>query len=126
MLYDLFSDFFDDDFFSFKPAQTNTVKDVVCPVCKTRLSEFLQNGKFGCGNCYDAFGSYTKQVLNNIHSSYTHKGKVSESASEELKCKKEIERLKGELATAVEKQDFENAAKLRDKINELEASRQGK
>lgn len=120
MLYDLFSDFFDDDFFSFKPAHTNTVPDIECPVCKMRLSKFLQNGKFGCGNCYDAFGSYTKQVLNNVHSTYVHKGKVSENASEQIKCKHEIESLKKELSLAVEKQDFENAAKLRDKINELE------
>lgn len=122
MLYDLFSDFFDDDFFAFKPTHSNTVKDITCPLCKMRLSEFLQSGKFGCGNCYDAFGSYTKQVLNNIHSTYMHKGKVSESASEQLKCKREIESLKKQLASAVDKQDFESAAKLRDKINELEKS----
>lgn len=120
MIYDLFSDFFDDGFFSFAPAHTQTTGDISCPVCKTRLSEVLQGGKFGCGACYDAFGSYTKQILNNIHSTSVHKGKVSAAASEQIKIKREIEKLKAELKEAIEKQEFEKAAGLRDKIKKLE------
>lgn len=121
MVYDLFSEFFGDDFFKVKPIYNQqTVRDISCPLCKTRLSEVLKTGKFGCGNCYEAFGTYTKQILNNIHSTSQHKGKVSAAASEEIKIKKEIEKLKAELGEAIEKQEFENAAKLRDKIKALE------
>ena len=120
MLYDFFSDFFDDDFFSFKPATGMAVNDIVCPVCKMHLSKFLNEGKFGCSNCYDVFGKYTRQVLSNIHTTSEHKGKVCETASKEIKIKKEIETLKAQLSKAIEVQNFEEAAKLRDKINFLE------
>ena len=120
MVYDLFSDFFGDDFFTLKPVySSHTTKDIECPLCKTRLSKVLKTGKFGCSECYDAFGGYTKQILSNIHSTAVHKGKISDAASEQLKAKKEIEKLNIELKDAIEKQEFEKAATLRDKIKEL-------
>lgn len=120
MIYDLFSDFFSDDFFTLKPVYSNyTTKDIVCPLCKTKLSQVLKTGKFGCSECYDSFGGYTKQILTSIHSTAVHKGKISDAASEQVKIKKEIEKLSSELKDAIEKQEFEKAATLRDKIKEL-------
>lgn len=121
MIYDLFSEIFGDDFFTVKPSYGQTAAgDAVCPLCRTRLSEMLKSGKFGCGKCYDTFGEYTRQILSNVHSTSVHKGKVSQAASEQIKLKRELERLKGELREAIEKQEFENAASLRDKIKDLE------
>ena len=119
MIYDLFSEFFDDGFFSFAPAHSQTVADIICPECKTRLSQVLKSGRFGCGECYEAFGKYTKQILNNIHSTSVHKGKVSAAASEQIKIKREIEKLEKSLKEAIEKQEFESAAQIRDEIKKL-------
>ncbi len=120
MIYDLFSDFFSDDFFTLKPVYYNhTTKDIECPLCKHKLSQVLKTGKFGCSECYDAFGAYTKQILSSIQPATVHKGKISDAASEQVKIKKEIEKLNIELKDAIEKQEFEKAATLRDKIKEL-------
>ncbi len=120
MLYDFFQEFFEDGFFSPVSSQTKITRDIECPTCKTRLSETLNTGKFGCGDCYEAFGAYTKSILNNIHSSDTHKGKVSAEAEEKISAKKKILSLKEELKNAVQKQEFEEAARLRDEIKMLE------
>lgn len=120
MLYDFFQEFFDDGFFSPVSNQVKVTKDILCPVCKTRLSEVLNTGRFGCGDCYEAFGAYTKNILNNIHSSTTHKGKISAEAEEAVFAKKKILTLKKELENAVLKQEFEEAARLRDEIKKLE------
>ena len=49
MVYDLFSDFFGDDFFTLKPVySSHTTKDIECPLCKTRLSKVLKTDEDIC------------------------------------------------------------------------------
>ena len=59
-------------------------------------------------------------VLKNIQGSVYHSGKIPKKAGAELYVKREIENLKSELKRAVEKEEYEQAAKLRDKIKSLE------
>ncbi len=120
MLYDFLSDFFDDEFFNFKPMTSVSTNNISCPNCSMSLAQFLREGKFGCGKCYDAFGKYTKQVLENIHTSSEHKGKVCAQMSEKIKAKSELDELRRKLSEAIELQNFEEAATLRDKIIALE------
>lgn len=120
MLYDFLADFFDDDFFNFKPITSVSVGNVVCPNCSMSLSRFLHEGKFGCSECYNAFGKYTAQVLSNIHTSDEHKGKVYGEMSEQKKTENKLAELKKNLEKAVMEQRFEEAAKLRDEIIKLE------
>ncbi|MBQ4160178.1 MAG: UvrB/UvrC motif-containing protein [Peptococcaceae bacterium] len=122
MFYDLFDDFFggfDKDLhlvFGTPKAQYN---DEMCPVCKTRLSEVAKTGKAGCSKCYTVFRPQLEYMLGRIHSNTKHAGKVSESAGERIKVKKELEKLQKDLQTAIAKQDFEQAAVLRDQIKAL-------
>ena len=119
MLYDLFSDFFDDSFPVYVSKTHKTVPNEVCPVCHMSLAEFSQTGKLGCPKCYDAFRPYLAQALKNTHGNAEHTGKVSKNADKKIKIKRELELLEQELKKSVENQDFENAAVLRDKINAL-------
>ena len=120
MLYDLFSDFFDDSFKLFINEPQRSVANIQCPQCHTSLAQFSQNGRLGCSGCYDAFRPYLAHVLKSIHGNAEHTGKISKNANEKIKLRRELEKLKSELQSAVAKQDFENAASLRDRINELE------
>ncbi|MBE7026736.1 MAG: hypothetical protein E7410_04140 [Ruminococcaceae bacterium] len=121
MLYDLFSDFFDDGFKLFINEPQRSVPNAYCPKCNMSLAQFSKSGKLGCPDCYEAFRPYLNEVLKSIHANTEHTGKISKNANEKIKLRRELENLKKELADAIEKQNFENAALLRDKIKELEA-----
>ena len=120
MLYDLFSDFFDDGFKLFINEPQRSVPNAYCPKCNMSLAQFSKSGKLGCPACYEAFRPYLNEVLKSIHANTEHTGKISKNANEKIKLRRELESLKKELADAIEKQDFENAATIRDKIKALE------
>ncbi len=92
----------------------------LCPTCKMSFDEFKKSGKVGCEDCYTAFKNNLVPVLKNIQGSVYHSGKIPKKAGAELYVKREIENLKSELKRAVEKEEYEQAAKLRDKIKSLE------
>ncbi len=92
----------------------------VCPVCGMRFSEFLHGGKIGCGECYNTFSASLNSTVKRIHGNVEHCGKVPEGKKSEISEKKKIEALKAKLSEAIEKQEYEMAAKYRDEIRELE------
>ena len=122
MFYDLFDDFFgsmDKDLHLVFGAPKAQYADEMCPVCKTRLSEVAKSGKAGCSECYTVFRPQLAYMLGRIHSNTQHVGKVSENVSERIKIKKELEALNAQMQSAIAKQDFEQAATLRDQIKAL-------
>lgn len=94
-------------------AQPSPQRSIACPVCKTTLSQFTRSGRMGCGECYNTFRSQAKEILRKIHGTTQHI-KDAESVPEKEKSEEEI--LREELAKAIEIEDFEKAAILRDKI----------
>lgn len=91
----------------------------ICDVCKMSFGEFLKTGKLGCSNCYNAFSSRLLRPLKQIHGRAEHTGKIPSRMGGELKLCREIEKLEAKMKEAIETQDFEQAAKLRDEIKEL-------
>lgn len=91
-----------------------------CSVCGMRFSEFLHGGKIGCGDCYKTFSSYLGSTVKRIHGNVEHCGKIPEGKKSALSDKKKIEGLKAKLNEAIEKQEYEMAAKYRDEIREIE------
>lgn len=91
-----------------------------CPVCGMRFSDFLHGGKIGCSECYNAFANSLGSTLKRIHGNVEHCGKVPEGKKSEISDKKKIEALKVKLNEAIEKQEYEMAAKYRDEIREIE------
>ena len=100
------------------------ITSAVCSVCKTSLDEFNRSGRAGCGNCYTVFRKYADAMLKKIHGTSQH---IAEStpASEEVavesekKEKSQAEILKEKMAEAIETENFEEAARLRDEIKKL-------
>lgn len=93
-----------------------------CPKCKMTYKEFKKKGRLGCSNCYDTFQKPLIPLLEAIHKSEQHAGKIPPKAQEEAESMGKLQRLKEELAAAIRKEDFERAAKLRDEIKKLEHS----
>ncbi len=94
-------------------------KGITCPKCGFTLESFKEFGRLGCPICYDVFAFELEPVFRKAHPGVLHKGKRPGSCTETV-SKEEIESLKRELQERVEKEDFEEAALLRDRIWELE------
>lgn len=96
-----------------------------CAFCGLTYEDFKKIGRLGCSECYTAFKSSLVPLLKRIHGSNQHTGKSpSPLAAKELKntnkIHEELEATRQELQKAVKKEEFEEAAALRDKIKFLE------
>ncbi len=91
------------------------VQKTVCPRCGLDSDEFAQTGKFGCAACYDTFRTSVRQLLRRIHGSEIHRGSrpFVKSSAQPVDDLKTLKRL---LREAVEKEEYERAAVLRDRI----------
>ncbi len=94
--------------------------DLKCPECGLTYAEFRQRGRLGCGADYELFREGLIQLLERIHGSSQHIGKIPESEGDNLKLEREIIELRRELTRAIHLEDYEQAARIRDRIRELE------
>ena len=94
-----------------------------CPTCGTSFEEVVRTGMMGCADCYGVFYEKLKPSLSRIHGRATHVGKSGTfevAPIESPSYEDTISKLKIELQAAIDVQNFELAAKLRDEINALE------
>lgn len=97
-----------------------------CPNCTMTYEEFRKFGRLGCSECYSAFESHLTNLLKKIHGSNHHLGKKPVKMSPVEKKKVEnLQELKNQLMQAIQMEDFEKAAQLRDKIREYEMKGNG-
>lgn len=91
-----------------------------CECCGASFSDIAQSGRVGCSECYTVFRDELMPSLNRLHGKTLHIGAAPEPIKEEETKENKIKKLKGELAAAIEKEDFESAVQLRDEIRSLE------
>lgn len=94
-------------------------REQICSGCGLDFGEFSQQGLFGCSTCYDQFSQQMDQLLRRIHGNNRHTGKIPLRSGRLIKQKQKIKDLRHRLQEAVEKEAFEEAAVLRDKIKDL-------
>lgn len=106
------------------PARSQATR---CEVCGTSYADITRSGMMGCANCYAIFADQLMPTIRRVHGNTTHCGKHSVFANKEETAvtnekpeENQLEKLKAELQTAIENQEFEKAAELRDKIKEME------
>ena len=102
-------------------AQTEKIGKVRCPSCEYAYSDFKKMGRFGCPECYQAFETQILVVLRQLHGSTQHRGKSPIQLGPRAMIRRELLDLKGELSRAVQREEFERAAAIRDRIKELES-----
>ena len=94
---------------------------VKCKGCQLSFTQFLKLGKFGCSQCYDSFKEQLPPIVKRLHSGNTiHPGKVPARVGGTIHVKRKITELRVTLRELIEKEEFEQAAKLRDQIRSLE------
>lgn len=92
-----------------------------CPNCGLMYDEFRKAGRLGCSQCYKSFQEYLVTLLKKIHGSSQHLGKVPVNVPPSVKTKIDsLQELRGQLLRAIQNENFEEAARLRDQIRELE------
>ena len=94
-----------------------------CEVCGMSFEDFRKTGKLGCSNCYRIYGEKLKPILKRLHGSTEHTGKAPVRLSSKISHTRELDSLKASLAKAVQDEEYEKAAELRDKIKELESAK---
>jgi len=94
---------------------------IACDFCGMTLTELQKTGKAGCANCYDVFGETMDSAIRHIHAASTHCGKVPSSVDGQMSMTRKIEELKSRLNVAIQNEEYEQAAQLRDEIKALQA-----
>ncbi|PTM54733.1 UvrB/UvrC motif-containing protein [Desmospora activa] len=105
--------------------QTEAPSVLRCPTCGLTYNQFSKIGRFGCSNCYQAFGERLEPLFRRVHGNTSHRGKVPQRTGGKLKLRREIEQLRGELSKRIQNEEFEEAARLRDHIRSLQEKLQG-
>ncbi len=93
-----------------------------CSKCGMTFDEFRTTGKFGCSDCIETFKPRLIPVIKNIQGYDRHTGKIPKRAGGNYRIQKDIEKLKVQLKQAIESEEYEKAAQLRDKIRQMEGS----
>ncbi len=92
-----------------------------CPRCGFTLEQFHKKGLLGCPYDYEVFDKILSVLIEKAHDGQTvHRGKVPSKTPTQMKSQIELLDLRRQLDAAVKSEDYEKAAKLRDKINQIE------
>lgn len=95
-----------------------------CDQCGFTLADFKKVGRLGCSHCYTVFRGEVESMLEKMHRGTKHVGKVPEGMMDALEKKQRLETLKQKLEQAIADEHYEEAAKLRDEIQEIEEEKQ--
>ncbi|EGO62873.1 UvrB/UvrC motif-containing protein [Acetonema longum] len=94
--------------------------EIACPNCGMTYSDFSQNGKIGCSVCYTTYADRLERLLRRVHGASAHTGKVPCRTGGALVARQKIKQLKKTLEQLVAREEYEQAAKVRDEIKGLE------
>ncbi len=119
----LFASLFDDSIFALGESRLDR-----CEKCGSTFDDIIRSGKVGCADCYEKFYSKLLPSLQRIHGKVNHSGKTVKKAPEVPKKKEptvqeKIAEMEKEMAKAIEEQNFERAAVLRDEIKALKGEK---
>lgn len=111
----------------------NEIKALKCNHCGFTFEDIANYGKLGCGNCYEVFEERLDPILRRIQGANQHVGrvgkiidnKIEQKINQETVAKKDVkqsklEKLQEELKQAIKEERYEEAAKIRDKIKEID------
>ena len=91
-----------------------------CQICGIKFVDFRNTGRLGCPHDYNEFRDELIPLLENIHGETKHCGKSPRRQPQSQKTQNELVQLRKQLLQAVNKEAYEEAAKIRDRIRQLE------
>jgi protein arginine kinase activator len=91
-----------------------------CSACGLKFAEFRNTGRLGCPHDYQEFREELVPLLENIHGDAKHVGKTPRRLPKTQQAQSELFQLRKQLLAAVNREAYEEAARIRDRIRELE------
>ncbi|MCI8590690.1 MAG: hypothetical protein HFE77_08310 [Clostridiales bacterium] len=95
-------------------------EDKVCTLCGSTFEQIARDGKVGCAKCYEIFEDRLRPSIERLHGRVEHIGRKPKGSVQRDEKQEKLKELKEQLAASIEKENFEEAAKLRDEIRGLE------
>ncbi len=104
--------------------------EATCSRCGLRYDAFRRTGMLGCAQCYTDFREQLTPVLRRIHGRLQHAGHTpdapatteqSSDVCEDVQRMQSIDTLRRDLQSAIDHEEFERAAELRDALRGLNA-----
>src|SRR6185437_13684997 len=101
--------------------QASGGSDLRCPKCGFTQADFKKAGRLGCSECYTTFAEGLESLLKTMHKGTRHSGKVPQALRQTRELADRLKTLQKKLNKAVEDENFEQAASLRDEIKQMSA-----
>lgn len=104
-----------------KSAKTQEKKVLIrCADCQMTYEDFAKTGRLGCSSCYTAFSKMLLPLIKRVHHAVTHVGKKPSKIPREVRSTHDLRLLQDRLRKSIQTESFEEAARLRDEIKQLE------
>lgn len=96
-----------------------------CPKCGFTQADFKKAGRLGCPECYTTFADGIAPLLTSMHKGSRHTGKTPrvKQAARDLAAR--VKQLHQQMAKAIDSEDFERAAAIRDELRQINAQISG-
>lgn len=102
------------------PGEVEKIQELKCNNCGTTYREFKKQGYLGCSECYINFEKEIKPVIKRVQGNLNHTGKIPKRKGKDIISKIEIDNLKHQLKKAIESEEYEKAAEIRDEIKKIQ------
>jgi len=93
-----------------------------CTVCNLTYDQFKTTGKLGCEACYQTFPKEIVALFKNVQNSSRHEGKYPKRFGTQIRQQQEVDKLRANLKAAIDEENYEEAARIRDQIRNLEVA----
>ncbi|MCX7784797.1 MAG: UvrB/UvrC motif-containing protein [candidate division WOR-3 bacterium] len=93
--------------------------NLICNSCGLTYAQFRKQTRLGCEHCYESFGPKLELLIKRIHGATHHTGKTITNTRKRIADYFELKRLRNGLKTAIQNEDYETAARIRDTIKRM-------
>ena len=93
--------------------------ELECPTCGFTQIDFKKTGRLGCSACYTVFAEPLEGMLKQMHKGTQHLGKVPKALRAKMDITRQRDHISEQLQKAVDTENYEEAARLRDQLKEL-------
>ena len=113
--------------FGFSGSTPSVALQKHCTLCNSTFDDIVRSGKVGCAECYKVFEKELRPSIRRIHGNVKYIPNQNDTVQDKDginkgKQESETDKLKAELKIAIENEEYEKAALIRDKIKEREAN----
>ena len=104
-----------------QPQTNHPTTSMTCESCGTTHQDFKKGGRLGCEACYHVFRPVLEPLLDGMHAGINHLGKIPSRSVDQKNADENEESLRQALQQAVEQENYEKAAELRDRLKKIKS-----